>query len=80
MQAILENLAGRGLEVSPTDVLLKEQVWKVVQTALSGVESTQDMETTDPDFIYTALCKWSGQEMGVVAPPWPSIDSLEDEK
>tara|TARA_R110000787_G_scaffold164896_2_gene277985 strand:- start:265 stop:654 length:390 start_codon:yes stop_codon:yes gene_type:complete len=71
MDLIVRTLATRSIEAKPTKMLLKELVWKPVQEKLAAVMSSEKMETTDLDYISEALSKWSAQEFGVAAPPWP---------
>jgi hypothetical protein len=77
---LVKNLQSRGLEIPVTKTFLKEQVWKPVQSKMADIDSTQDMETTTPDDIHMALSNWSGSMFGVIAPPWPSIESLTEER
>lgn len=70
-QLVVDALVKRGLEISWTESSVKENIWKPVQQAMTGKLSTTQAGRTDYNAEYIALCKWFGEEFGVVLPPWP---------
>ena len=51
--------------------MAKDFLWRPVQEALTGKESTADMDTHDPMQIYEVLSRHIGQKIGVFV-EWPT--------
>lgn len=58
-------------EIPWTDVSAKELMWKPVQQAMYGHESTADAETPEYSKVYEVIVRHIAQSTGVVLPPWP---------
>jgi hypothetical protein len=50
---------------------VKEFIWKPVQKAMIGEESTTQMNTVDPSEIYETINRHMGEKFGISV-PWPS--------
>lgn len=59
--------------------MCKELIWRPVQKAYSGTESTTKLKTTDIDAIFSVIIK-SVSELTGQTLEWPSIESLMMEK
>lgn len=64
-------MKAKSLDVPMSMELCKEMLWRPVQEAMFGIESTADMNTGDYNRVYTVLCQQLGEKMGLVVPPWP---------
>jgi len=53
---------------------VKEHLWKPIQKALTGKESTTDISTVEPSEIYDVLNRHIGEKFGVHV-DWPSIET-----
>jgi len=51
--------------------LVKGYLWKPVQKAATGLESTSAANTKQYNEIYEVLCKHFAEKHGIVLPPWP---------
>ncbi len=69
-----KGIRGTDLESSYTPELVKEQVWKPIQTALFGTDSTTKLDTKQIDRIIEILAKFFA-ERGVLL-EFPSINNL----
>ena len=49
----------------------KEHLWRPVMEAMTGEESTTDMDTTDPSEVYLVICRHISEKHGVTLPPFP---------
>ena len=74
----LETLSGKA-EIPNTTISLKERFWKPILKALTGKESTTDMDTKDPDAIYQTACRVLSTNFGIAPPAWPD-KFREDER
>lgn len=54
---------------------VKDVLWKPLQEAMTGKESTTELNTVDPSEIYEVLNRHISQNFGVHV-PWPSEESL----
>jgi len=73
-----EKFFKAGFEVPWTMEIVKENVWRKVQIAITGEESTTKPLTTDYEKIYDAInLKLSEWDMYI---PWPSKESLKGSK
>ena len=50
---------------------VKEQLFRPVFKAMTGLESTADAETGDYNKVYEVLARHLGDKLGVQAPAWP---------
>lgn len=50
----------------------KEHLWRPVMEAMTGEESTTDMDTLDPTLITDVINRHIGEKFGVTLPPWPN--------
>jgi hypothetical protein len=51
---------------------VKDHLWRPIQKAMTGEESTADLNTVEPSEIHAVLARHLGAKLGVVCPPWPS--------
>lgn len=51
----------------------KQYLWRPIQKALTGKESTAEAKTPDYNEVYQTLCRYLGDRLGVQAPQWPSV-------
>ena len=70
-QPVIKALQERGLDIPWTEGSVKANIWKPVQLAMIGQESTTQAGRTDYNAEYMGLCKLFAQEFGIVLPPWP---------
>lgn len=61
-------------EISWTEHAVKENLWRPVQKAMFGVESTTEPETGQYTQIYEVINRKIAQTTGVSV-PWPSLES-----
>jgi len=66
-------------EIPWTGTLIKELIWREVQIAMTGKESTTELDTTEVDQIYLVLTKHLGEKLGVYV-PFPSEEGELSEK
>lgn len=50
--------------------MIKEYIWRPVQKAMTGEESTTDLNTVNPSDIYAVINRHMSQKFGVHV-PWP---------
>jgi len=63
------------LDVPATKYTIKELVWKPLQQAMFGKESTtQLLKKQEIDQVYDALCKFFAEDLEVEVPPFPSVE------
>jgi hypothetical protein len=66
-----------GVEVPWSDALAKEYLWRPIQRAVTGKESTTKPERAEYSQIYDVLNRHISGKFGIYC-PWPSNDSLAD--
>jgi len=66
-------------EIPWTEELVKELLWRTIQQAMTGHESSTDCRKTDYAAIEEVLARHIAQSLGVVLPPWPSEQSRAEE-
>ena len=71
---IYEGLRGKMYEIPYTAVLVKETIWKPIQLAIFGKESTTEATTSDINMIFDALGMWFSQK-GIVI-DFPSAETI----
>ena len=69
---VLEELASRGIESDWDKESAKQLIYKPVQEALTGMESTEENSTTSYDVVVQHLYRHFGAVHGITLPPWPS--------
>ena len=72
-------LDGRVIEVNWTTDLVKTFIWKPVQRAVLGEESSKRIKTTDIDLIATPICKLLAEHFGIGV-SFPSLFGKEMEE
>jgi hypothetical protein len=74
MKFVLESL-GREQDIPWTMPAVKEHLWKPVQKAIAGKESTTELNTIDPTPIHQSLMHVLNQAIdgGVDYIDWPSL-------
>lgn len=60
------------VEIPWTKESAKNQLWRPIQKAMTGKESTTEGTTTDYPAICETITRHLGQKFGVVLPPWPT--------
>ena len=61
-----------GMEIPWTEHMTKELLWRPVERAMFGHESTTEAGKFDYGEIYETLCRGLAQKLpGFVPPPWP---------
>lgn len=64
-------------EIPWTPEAVKEHLWRPVQEAMVGVESTADAERKDYAQVEETLARNIAQRVGVTLPPWPKKDGAD---
>ena len=59
-------------EIEWTQEVAKNNLWRPLQKAMTGEESTTKPSTTDYSDIYQTLCRHFAQKHGVTLPAWPN--------
>lgn len=59
------------LDVPWTKDLVKDQLWRVVQEAMTGKESTTELSTIDPTFIHKIVMDRVSALTGIPYIAWP---------
>jgi phospholipase C len=67
----VEMILTKPLNISWTDYLVKELIWKRVQEGQLGKESTTKLETHEVGKIYEEINNFTGSEYGIYV-PFPS--------
>lgn len=73
MRAVLKQ----DVEMPWTVENAKDYLWRPIQQALTGKQSTTEITTVEPTAIHETLARHLGQKLGVVCPPWPKRDRGE---
>jgi len=75
---VVYEMTGGKLDTDWSKELVKEKLWKPVQEALTGEDSTADVETVDYHEVYKRLDKRISELTGVHV-EWPSQEILQQE-
>lgn len=59
-------------EIPWNEYRCKELLWRPVQEAMTGHESTTECERLDYSAIEQVIARHLGEKLGVTLPPWPS--------
>lgn len=51
---------------------IKEDIYKPILKAISGLESTEAQITTDPQVVVNEMARFFAEKFGVILPEWPS--------
>ena len=78
LQDVVERI--RKAEIIATKENLKEVVWKPMQKALYGLESTKDLDRVQPDRIHEMIEAWKTREFRLDYIPFPSDEELRNER
>lgn len=60
-----------GVEIPWTPASVKEHLWRPIQEALTGKQSTTEITTVEPTVIHETLARHLGEKLGIACPPWP---------
>ena len=60
-------------ELPWTQATAKDNLWKPVQKAVTGEDSTTRPNTKQYNEIYTLICKHLSEKFGFQSPEWPSM-------
>ena len=63
------------VEIPWNPTLIKELIYRPVMTAMTGKESTTNLDTIEPSQVYEVLNLHLGEKLGVHV-EWPSEESL----
>lgn len=72
MRAVLKE----GVEIPWTQDNAKEHLWKPLQKAVIGEESTADAERQDYAKVQEVLARHMGEKFGITIPKWPHSDKV----
>ena len=75
MKAVIKE----GIDIFWSPYTVKEHLWRPVQKAYLGKESTRNLDTGEIDKIFDIINKGVGEKTGVYV-PFPSIDALMEEE
>lgn len=73
-QFVFKGVKGIDIEINYTPELVKECIWKPLQSALMAKSSTTELTHSDIEMIFEILAKWFS-EQGIEV-YFPSIESL----
>lgn len=65
-------------ELPWTEHSAKELLWRPVQEAMTGKESTTECNRVEYSDIERVIARHLGQRLGVTLPPWPSDYHAEE--
>ena len=71
MVLFLETLNGNA-EIPVTKDSLKERFWKPIQKHMLNLSSTTELDTKQPDIVFTTACRVLSENFGISPPAWPS--------
>ena len=66
-----------GVDIPWTDTSAKNHLWRPIQEAMTGKESTTEPERGDYPKIYETLNRLTAQKFGISL-PWPCQETKED--
>lgn len=66
------------IDIPWTPKNIKEYLWRPLQTAITGKESTKDLETKEIDQVFEILQKHLGERFGLET-RFPSVESMLSE-
>lgn len=71
MRAVLKP----GADIPWTAQTAKDHLWRPIQNALTGKESTADASRVEYGEVEEVLCRHLAEKLGIQAPPWPKKDA-----
>lgn len=74
MKAVLE---AKSVDVPWNKSSVKEVLWRPIMQAMTGKDSTTDMNTVDPSEVYEVLNRHIAENFHISV-PWPSEESMDD--
>lgn len=63
------------VDISWTPETVKEYLWRPIQMAATGKESTKDLETREIDEVFEIISKHLGEKFGLQT-EFPSVESI----
>lgn len=69
MQKVLEL---KTVSIPWNKELVKETLWRPIQEAMTGKESTTEISTVEPSDIYLVLHRHLAEKLGIDV-PWPDV-------
>lgn len=73
-----KGLKGKKIECTYTAELIKYMIWKPLQQALTGKESTRDLTTSEINAVFDILSKWCVENEIII--DFPSVESISKKK
>lgn len=67
------------VEIPWTPDSVKELIWRPVQKAMIGKESTTRMNKLEPSDVYDVLMRHLGEKHGIYV-AWPSVETMREEE
>ena len=49
-----------------------DYLWRPIQNAMFGTDSTRQVETVDYPAVYDVICRHLASKHGITPPPWPT--------
>lgn len=68
MRAVIKQ----DVDIPWTRDTVKDHLWRPIQKAMTGKQSTTEVTTVEPSEIHRVLARHLGEKLGVTCPPWPS--------
>lgn len=65
-----------GVDIPWTEQAAKEFLWRPIQKAVTGKESTTEPQTTDYPLIYDVLNRHMAEKFGIIV-AWPTVEHGE---
>ncbi|RYF29595.1 MAG: hypothetical protein EOO17_00835 [Chloroflexi bacterium] len=72
----MKRTLSQSIDIPWTPETVKQFLWKPIQNAQLGKESTTELTTKEIDEVYDTLTRHLGDKLGVSAPLFPSIEDL----
>ena len=71
----MRRVLKQDVDIPWNTLAVKDFLWRPIQTAMTGKESTTEMTTVEPTVIHEVLARHLGQKLGIVCPPWPKKEA-----
>lgn len=68
------------VEVVPTTYIVKEMIWKPIETAALGKNSTKDLTTDEVNKVYEIMSMFLSKQFGISLPFPSEIDLIDYEQ
>jgi hypothetical protein len=72
-QRVVLSKMKEGFEIDWTQERVKDVLWREIQKAVIGKESTSDLTTAEVGRVYEYLNRWTGDNLGI-SMPFPERD------